>query len=468
MKASARGIFRGFTLQLNAAILALSINANTVAFGDEQVNMPARLSAALASAGTMPITINGAMPKDEGFSPPGAAFPVTLSPGQTATLNVQFDTVVVGSAIGQLSIASNPSTNGREAIGLSATGKAALAVAVAVTPATASVTTGAAQQFSASVTGTSNTAVTWTVSGPGCSGKDCGTISSSGLYTAPATVPSSALITITANSILDQTQSASTTITIVPPQAAEYMLVWQDNFGTLDVCKTNSHCNWYTPGTAIWGEQNPSSGVITDPSGTYLNLNWVANQKPIQVTSMSTVSADGAYYEAWKYGYFEVNMAFTASTGSWPAIWMVPLSSINDNGYQNGGEIDIIEWQSKIPTTFNGTLHTWNNGTETGSEGITPTPVGINYNHFNTYGLLWTPTQICWYLNNVQMGCESTTSAPWNAAFNGFGPYALIIDQAAGCNWINSAVATCTGQVSPLNLQLRWVHVYASLAVRNQ
>ena len=333
---------------------------------------------------------------------------------------------------------------------------------VTLAPTNVSVATGSTEQFNASVTGTSNTAITWTVSGAGCSGIACGTITSNGLYTAPATVPASPLVTITATSVVDSSRSASAEATIVPPQAAGYKLVWQDNFGSLDVCKTNSDCNWYTPGTAIWGEQDPSSGVITDPSGTYVNLNWVANQKPIQVTSMSTVSPNGVYYNAWQYGYFEASMAFTASTGSWPGIWMVPLSSINDDGYQDGGEIDVIEWQSSSPTTFSGSLHAWNNGTETDSEGITPTPEGINYNDFNTYGLLWTPTQICWYVNNLQMGCESTTTSPWTDVFNGFGPYALIFDQAAGCNWINNTVTPCTGQVSPLNLQVQWVHVYAS------
>jgi beta-glucanase (GH16 family) len=333
---------------------------------------------------------------------------------------------------------------------------------VTLAPTNVSVATGSTEQFNATVTGTSNTAITWTVSGAGCSGIACGTITSNGLYTAPATVPASPLVTITATSVVDSSRSASAEATIVPPQAAGYKLVWQDNFGSLDVCKTNSDCNWYTPGTAIWGEQDPSSGVITDPSGNYVNLNWVANQKPIQATSMSTVSPNGAYYHAWQYGYFEASMAFTASTGSWPGIWMVPLSSINDDGYQDGGEIDVIEWQSSSPTTFSGSLHAWNNGAETDSEGITPTPEGINYNEFNTYGLLWTPTQICWYVNNLQMGCESTTTSPWTDVFNGFGPYALIFDQAAGCNWINNTVTPCTGQVSPLNLQVQWVHVYAS------
>src|ERR1700687_564677 len=62
-------------------------------------------------------------------------------------------------------------------------------IAIAVTPNKTTLTSGAIQPFVATVTGAANTAVTWTVSGAGCGGAACGTISNSGLYAAPATVP---------------------------------------------------------------------------------------------------------------------------------------------------------------------------------------------------------------------------------------------------------------------------------------
>jgi hypothetical protein len=154
-------------LQLNAAILALSINATSVAFGDVVVNTPATQSVTLTSTGTVPVTVDGATLMGAGFTLSGAEFPATLNPGQEATLNIEFDPTAVGVATGQLTITSNSSTNGTAVIGLSGTGTAPQAVAVAVTPTSASTTAGATQQFAASVTGTSDTAVTWTVSGTG-------------------------------------------------------------------------------------------------------------------------------------------------------------------------------------------------------------------------------------------------------------------------------------------------------------
>jgi hypothetical protein len=93
--------------------------------------------------------------------------------------------------------------------------QSAASVSVTVTPATAQVSTGAQQQFSAKVNGATNTAVTWRVSGAGCSGSTCGTISGTGLYTAPASLPSPAAVTVTATSVADPAQSGSGTVTIV-------------------------------------------------------------------------------------------------------------------------------------------------------------------------------------------------------------------------------------------------------------
>ena len=72
------------------------------------------------------------------------------------------------------------------------------------------------QQFTASVSGTSNQAVTWSVAGASCSGATCGTISSTGLYTAPPAVPTMpATVTVTATSQADTKQFRNINVRIV-------------------------------------------------------------------------------------------------------------------------------------------------------------------------------------------------------------------------------------------------------------
>lgn len=93
--------------------------------------------------------------------------------------------------------------------GSSASNSKPATLALSISPSTASVTTGGTQQFSASVTGTSNTGVNWLASGGG-------TISSTGVYTA-GTNPGT--YTVTATSLADGSTSAQAkvTVTATPP-----------------------------------------------------------------------------------------------------------------------------------------------------------------------------------------------------------------------------------------------------------
>jgi hypothetical protein len=97
----------------------------------------------------------------------------------------------------------------------------AIPIRVSLIPASTLVAIGGQQQFLATVTGTTNTAVNWSVSGAGCSGTSCGSITTKGLYTAPDTVPSPADIKVTAVSQADNTASASATVTIAPSNNAK-------------------------------------------------------------------------------------------------------------------------------------------------------------------------------------------------------------------------------------------------------
>jgi serine protease len=88
-------------------------------------------------------------------------------------------------------------------------------VTVTVSPSTASVSAGGGTQaFTATVENTLNTAVTWRVDGVTGGNSTVGTISTSGLYRAPRTVPSSATVTVTATSAADTTRSDSAQVTI--------------------------------------------------------------------------------------------------------------------------------------------------------------------------------------------------------------------------------------------------------------
>ncbi|MEP7272212.1 MAG: DUF1800 family protein [Acidobacteriota bacterium] len=89
-------------------------------------------------------------------------------------------------------------------------------VAVSISPTSASVQTNAARQFTATVTGSANTTVTWNVNNIGGGDSTVGTITTTGLYTAPATVPAGT-VTVAAVSQADPTKQASATVTVTAP-----------------------------------------------------------------------------------------------------------------------------------------------------------------------------------------------------------------------------------------------------------
>jgi hypothetical protein len=87
-------------------------------------------------------------------------------------------------------------------------------ITVSITPTAANVRAGATQPFTATVTGTTNKGVTWSVNGIVAGNATMGTISSNGVYTAPATVPNPSAITIELVSAADASTTATSEVTL--------------------------------------------------------------------------------------------------------------------------------------------------------------------------------------------------------------------------------------------------------------
>ena len=88
----------------------------------------------------------------------------------------------------------------------------ATSISISVSPPTVSLNGGQTQQFTANVTGLANTAVSWTINPP-----TAGFISAAGLYTAPTSITSQQMVTVTTTSQADPTRTANATIALNPP-----------------------------------------------------------------------------------------------------------------------------------------------------------------------------------------------------------------------------------------------------------
>ncbi len=91
---------------------------------------------------------------------------------------------------------------------------APVAIAITISPTTATVKTRGTKQFTATVQHAANTSVIWKVNGISGGNASIGTITASGLYRAPTAVPNPAIVTVSATAVADTTKTASAAVKV--------------------------------------------------------------------------------------------------------------------------------------------------------------------------------------------------------------------------------------------------------------
>ena len=110
-------------------------------------------------------------------------------------------------------------------------------VSINVTPSRAELRAGQTAKFSASISGSSNTAVVWSLSGPG-------TVAQDGAYTAPPSVPAAQSARVTATSSADSSRSDSAQISLIAtnttttsPRTPRVCFYKDPNYGGWEQCQ---------------------------------------------------------------------------------------------------------------------------------------------------------------------------------------------------------------------------------------
>jgi uncharacterized protein (DUF1800 family) len=159
---------------------------------------------------------------------------------------------------------------------------------------------GSTVQLTATVTNTSNTAVTWQVNGVAGGSAATGTISATGLYTPPATIPSPNTLTITAVTQATPVASASLTESVLNPipvvssaQATETVVGGTsyslDVMGTGFIGTSQLQVGGVTvPATVVSATELRSTSTITLGAGTTTVAVVVTNPDPGTMTANVT------------------------------------------------------------------------------------------------------------------------------------------------------------------------------------
>ena len=205
-------------------------------------------------------------PSSASLAPGGTQqFSATATGGSSLTWSATGGTIsssglyTAGSSPGNFSVTATSTINSSQKSSVPVT--ILSAISVGISPQSASLMAGQTQQFSATVSGSSNTGVTWTASG--------GTISGSGLYTAGSSAGS---FKVTATSAADPSQSASATINIqsatavsvsVTPSSVSLNSGQTQQFTAAVSGSTNTGVTWTATGGTI-----TSSGLYSAGSAT--------------------------------------------------------------------------------------------------------------------------------------------------------------------------------------------------------
>ena len=167
-----------------------------------------------------------------------------------------------------------------------------------------------------------------------------------------------------------------------------------------------------------------------------------------QMTAAEQAAAyDGTYYSGMlntldtfqqQYGYFEMRAALPTATGTWPAFWLEPAPFVPN------AEADITEHIAAQPDVDHVRAY--------GGDGSTQTLYNDVYmadpTTFHTYGMLWTPTTVTFYLdgNAIMTGPTPDT---WTQ------PMGMIVNMAIG-GWAGNPVAS----QFPATMQVDYVRAY--------
>jgi hypothetical protein len=177
-------------------------------------------------------------------------------------------------------------------------------VSITVSPTTASVQPSATQKFTAAVSGSSNTAVSWQVNGVAGGDSTHGMIDATGMFKAPAAAPTPATVTVTAVAQADATKTAAAQVTIGAASSAiavslntTAVTVQTGNMTTLTATvqsdSSSQGVTWTLTGAGCTAATCGTLSTATSASGTAITYTAPATvPTPATVTVTATSVAD--------------------------------------------------------------------------------------------------------------------------------------------------------------------------------
>jgi beta-glucanase (GH16 family) len=207
-----------------------------------------------------------------------------------------------------------------------------------------------------------------------------------------------------------------------------FQLVWADEFNGTSYDNTI-----WSPQISGGGFGNNELQYYTGDADNIFMRDGCLVLKAIKETYQNHAYTSGKIWtqskKFFKYGRVEARFKLPVGRGTWPAIWMMPQSSVY-GGWPNSGEIDIMEFVGYDANKIYGTVH---RGAGSGGNGDGNSRT-MNPNEFHTIRIDWEPGYIKWYLDDVLFHTYNNAFAG-NAQWPFDQNFYVIMNFAVGGNW---------------------------------
>jgi beta-glucanase (GH16 family) len=242
-----------------------------------------------------------------------------------------------------------------------------------------------------------------------------------------------------------------------PELPDEYQLVWADEFDGASYDNTI-----WSPQISGGGFGNHELQYYTGNANNIFTRNGLLVLKAIKETYQGHAYTSGKLWSQsknfFKYGRIETRFLLPAGRGTWPAIWMMPQSSVY-GGWPHSGEIDIMEYVGYQPNLIFGTVH---RGEGSGGNGNGSSMTVSNPGDFHRIRLDWEPGYIKWYLDGKLLHTYHNAysgSAQWPFDQN----FYIILNFAVGGDWGGAQGVDDT--IFPEEFLIDYVRVYQKSGV---
>lgn len=250
---------------------------------------------------------------------------------------------------------------------------------------------------------------------------------------------------------------------------AQYQLVWEEQFeGT----SLNTDVWNYETGVGVWNtganaelQHYRAENVAVGPDGEGNSaLIITARRENFNAYAFTSGRIQTRGKVGVRYGKIEARIKLPVlENGLWPAFWMLGTQ----NGWPASGEIDILEAghaegiaNSQQDRTLNGALHWQHEGNYAGYGPQWTAPAGTNLYDYNTFTLIWTPSTIQMFLNDLETpyfemdisGTDAEEFRDW--------PHYFVLNLAVGGSFPGITNPTAITAPFPAQMFVDYIKVY--------